>query len=267
MSPRFEPHPSRRVAAVSGASSGIGEASARALAAAGFPVVLGARRVARCEAIAAEIRAAGGEATAVPLDVQDPVSIKDFAAAAGEVDVLVSSAGDVVLHRAHNVEPTEFSAALDLNLVGAQRLVSQFVPSMVGRHRGDVVFITSDAVRLPRPLMSAYVAAKWGLEGVARTLQMELEGTGVRASIVRPGPTLTGMGSTWTEEMLQPAVDAWLQWGLARHDHFLQPAHVAAAVVAAVSMPRGAHMTLVEVEPEAPVVAPEARQRNREGQK
>jgi NADP-dependent 3-hydroxy acid dehydrogenase YdfG len=253
MSPRFEPHPPRRVAAVSGASSGIGEASARALAAAGFPVVLGARRVARCEAIAAEIRDAGGEATAVALDVQDPASIKDFAAAAGEVDVVVSSAGDVLLHSAHGIEPSEFSAALDLNLVGAQRLVSQFVPAMVERRRGDVVFITSDAVRLPRPLMSAYVAAKWGLEGVARTLQMELEGTGVRASIVRPGPTLTGMGSTWSEEMLQPAVDAWLRWGLARHDNFLQPAHVAAAVVSVVSMPRGAHMTLVEVEPEAPV--------------
>lgn len=239
---------------MSGASSGIGEATARGLAAAGFPVVLGARRVARCEAIAAEIRDAGGEATAVALDVTDAGSVKDFAAAAGGVDVLVSSAGDVLLNSAHTVDPGEFAASLDLNLVGAQRLISQFVPAMVERRRGDVVFITSDAVRLPRPLMSAYVAAKWGLEGVARTLQMELEGTGVRASIVRPGPTLTGMGSTWTQDMLQPAVDAWLQWGLARHDHFMQPAHVAAAVLAVVSMPRGAHVTLVEVEPEAPVM-------------
>jgi len=253
MSPRFDPHPSRRVAAVSGASSGIGEASARALAAAGFPVVLGALRVARCEAIAAEIRDAGGEATAVALDVQDPASIKDFAAAAGEVDVLVSSAGDVQLHTAHDADIGDFTGPLELNPVGPQRLISQFVPAMVERGRGDVVLVSSDAVRLPRPKMAAYVASKWALEGLARTLQMELEGTGVRASIVRPGPTLTGMGSTWTEEMLQPAIEAWLQWGLARHDSFLQPAHVAAAVVAVVSMPRGAHMTLVEVEPEAPV--------------
>ena len=261
MSPRFTPHPDRRRAAVSGASSGIGEATARALAAAGHPVVLGARRLDRLEAIAAEINADGGEATPVQLDVRDAASVKEFADAAGEIEVLVSSAGDVVLHPAHAVDADEFAAQLELNLVGAQRLVSQFAPAMVERRRGDIVFVTSDAVRLPRPLMSAYVAAKWGLEGMARTLQMELEGTGVRASIVRPGPTLTGMGATWTEEMLTPAVDAWERWGLARHDNFLRPEHVAAAVVAVVSAPRGTHLTLVEVEPEAPVVAPEARQR------
>jgi NADP-dependent 3-hydroxy acid dehydrogenase YdfG len=253
MSPRFEPHPDRRIAAVSGASSGIGEATARALAAAGHPVVLGARRTDRLEAIAAEIRHAGGEATAVHLDVVDPASVKEFAAAAGEVDVLVSSAGDVQLHAAHAVDADEFAAQVELNLLGAQRLVSQFAPGMVERQRGDIVLVTSDAVRLPRPLMAAYVSSKWGLEGLARTLQMELEGTGVRASIVRPGPTLTGMGSTWTEEMLTPAVDAWERWGLARHDNFLKPAHIAAAVVAVVTTPRGAHITLIEVEPEAPV--------------
>lgn len=257
MSPKFAPHPDRRVAAVSGASSGIGAATAQALAAAGHPVVLGARRVELCEEIAAEIRAGGGEALAARLDVTDPASVKDFSAAAaelGDVDVLVSSAGDVLLHSSHGVDPADFAAQVDLNLVGAQRLVSQFVPAMVERRRGDVVLVTSDSVRLPRPLMSAYVASKWGLEGVARTLQMELEGTGVRASIVRPGPTLTGMGSTWTTEMLQPAVDAWLQWGLARHGNFLAPEHMAAAVLAVVSMPRGSHITLVEVEPEAPVI-------------
>jgi NADP-dependent 3-hydroxy acid dehydrogenase YdfG len=253
MSPRFAPHPERRPAAVSGASSGIGEATARALAAAGHPVVLGARRTDRLEAIAAEIRDAGGEATAVHLDVLDPGSIKEFAAAAGDVEVLVSSAGNVQLHSAHAVDADDFAAQIELNLVGAQRLVSQFVPAMVERQRGDIVFVTSDAVRLPRPLMAGYVSSKWGLEGLARTLQMELEGTGVRASIVRPGPTLTGMGSTWTEEMLAPAVDAWERWGLARHDNFLKPAHVGAAVMAVVSAPRGAHITLVEIEPEAPV--------------
>jgi NADP-dependent 3-hydroxy acid dehydrogenase YdfG len=253
MSPRFQPHPQRRRAAISGASSGIGEATARALAAAGHPVVRGARRTDRLDSIAAEIEAVGGEATAVHLDVRDQASVKDFAAAAGDVDVLVSSAGEVQLHPAHDVDAEDFAAQLQLNLVGAQRLVTQFASGMIERQRGDIVFVTSDAVRLPRPLMSAYVAAKWGLEGLARTLQMELEGTGVRASIVRPGPTLTGMGSTWTEETLAPAVDAWERWGLARHDNFPRPEHIAAAVLAVVSAPRGAHMTLVEIEPEAPV--------------
>ena len=158
VSPKFEP--ARRPAGGgrdAGASSGIGAATALALAAAGHPVVLGARRMERCEEIAAEIRAAGGEAVAARLDVRDPASVKDFAAAAaelGDVDVLVSSAGDVLLHSSHGVDAAEFAAQVDLNLVGAQRLVSQFVPAMVERRRGDVVLITSDAVRLPRPLMS-----------------------------------------------------------------------------------------------------------------
>ena len=78
--PRFAPHPERRAAVVTGASSGIGQATAVALAAAGHPVVLGARRVDRCEEIAAGIRAAGGEALALPLDLTDTESIAAFAA-------------------------------------------------------------------------------------------------------------------------------------------------------------------------------------------
>jgi len=101
--------------------------------------------------------------------------------------------------------------------------------------------------------MGAYVAAKNGVEGMARAMQMELEGTGVRASVVRPGPTLTSMGTDWDEPTLRAVLDDWSRWGLARHPYFLRPSDVAAAVLAVVSTPRGAHLTLVEVEPEAPL--------------
>ena len=77
---------------------------------------------------------------------------------------------------------------LRVNVGGAQRLVRAFGAGMVERRRGDLVFVTSDVVAHPRPRMSAYVASKWGLEGFVTALQMELEGTGVRAVIVRPGP-------------------------------------------------------------------------------
>lgn len=254
---RFESHPDRRPALVTGASSGIGEAVARGLAAAGHPVVLGARRVERCTEVAGAIRTEGGEATALALDVTDPTSMKDFVAAAeqafGPIEVVVSNAGDSLPTAAHDTDPDRFAEQVQINLLSAQRLCALAVPGMVERRRGDVVFVTSDVVQSPRPFMSSYVTAKFGLEGMARVMQMELEGTGVRASIVRPGPTRTEMGWGWDTDALTHALVEWERWGLARHSSYLRPEHVARAVVSVVSMPRGSHITLVEVEPEGPI--------------
>ncbi len=244
-------------AAVTGASSGIGEAAARALADVGHPVVLGARRVDRCEAVAAEIEAAGGRATAVALDVADPGSLAAFVKAAeaafGPLEVVVSNAGDLQPTTIAATDPQDFADQLSVNLLAAQRLVSLLVAGMVERGRGDLVFVTSDVVRAPRPFMGAYVASKAGLEGMVRALQLELEGTGVRASIVRPGPTITGMGAGWSPEVYTPVLREWKRHGVFRHDGYLSPEGVASAVVAVVAAPPGTHFTLVEVEPEAPV--------------
>ncbi|MFC9977148.1 SDR family oxidoreductase [Spirillospora sp. NPDC127200] len=255
--PRFDPHPERRPAVVTGASSGIGAATATALAMAGHPVALGARRADKCEELAATIRAGGGEAFAHPLDVADTDSVKAFGAAAqdalGPVEVVVSSAGDLAADRVHDLDSDAFLAQVQVHLVGAHRLVAQFVPGMVARRRGDVVFVSSDVVRAPRTRMGAYVAAKNGVEGMARAMQMELEGTGVRASIVRPGPTATAMGMGWDAQTTGEVLEEWVRWGLARHPYFLRPSDVAAAVAAVVAAPRGAHLSLVEVQPEAPL--------------
>ncbi|CAB4985856.1 unannotated protein [freshwater metagenome] len=124
---------------------------------------------------------------------------------------------------------------------------------MVTRQRGDVVFITSDVVVNPRPSMVAYVASKWGLEGYARALQMELEGTGIRATVVRPGPTLTGLGTDWDADATNAALDLWRKWGLSRHDNYMRPTGVAEAVMAVVEMARGTHITTLEIHPEAPL--------------
>lgn len=248
-------------AVVTGASSGIGEAAARALAAAGHPVALGARRVDRCEAIAAEITKAHGVAVGLRLDLADAGSVKDFAAAAesalGPIEVLVSNAGDSTLGTGMDVPPDLFARQLEVNLLGAQRLVSLIAPSMVERGRGDIVFVSTDAVPQPRPGMASYVSSKWALEGLARTMQMELEGSGVRVSIVRPGHTLTEMGSRWDPSVVQEFIGELKRWGLMRHRGLLRPDDVASVVVHVVSMPRGAHITAVDVQPEAPTKKPE----------
>ncbi len=255
--PRFEPHPQRRPAVVAGASSGIGAATALALATAGYPVALGARRLDRCAELAETITAGGGEAIALALDVADDGSVREFTAQAaariGPAEVLVCCAGDLAAHLVHELSPAEFLAEVQVHLVGVHRLVSAIVPGMVARRRGDVAFISSDVVRMPRPRMGSYVAAKNAVEGMARAMQMELEGSGVRASVVRPGPTMTDMGMDWDGPTVQAVIDDWSRWGLARHPYFLRPSDVAAAVLTVVSAPRGAHLTLVELEPEAPL--------------
>ncbi|MGH9016637.1 MAG: SDR family oxidoreductase [Acidimicrobiales bacterium] len=250
-------HPARRPAVVTGASSGIGEATAQVLAAAGHPVVLGARRLSRCQAVAEDIARLGGEAYAVPLDLADPRSVAAFVDQAvdvvGSIDVLVSCAGqnrpDVTLDAA----PGGFAGLVAVNLLGVHDLVGLLAPGMIERHHGDMVFVTSENVRAPRPFNKAYVASKWGLEGYARTLQMEFEGTGVRASIVQPGQTLSEMGSDWEAEATTEILGEWIRWGLARHGHFLEPDAVATVVATVVAAPVGTHLTMIEVQPEAPV--------------
>lgn len=251
-------HPERRPALVTGASSGIGAAAARRLAGAGHPVALASRRVERLEALAQEIRAGGGEAAVVPLDLADAASIDACAEAAtqalGDLEVLVSVAGDVLPTKAHSTPADDFARQVQINLLGAQHLVSQVVPAMVARRRGDVVLVTSDVVRVPRPTMSSYVSSKWALEGMARAMQLELEGTGVRCSIVRPGPTLTEMGSGFPTDSLPGIMEEWAAHGLMRHGGYLDADGVAGAVLAVVAAPRGTHFTIIEVEPEAPVI-------------
>jgi NADP-dependent 3-hydroxy acid dehydrogenase YdfG len=255
--PRFPPNPERRPAVVTGASSGIGRAVAASLAAAGHPVVLGARRSDQCDEVAASIREGGGDAVAFPLDLVDAASVDAFAAAAGaacgEIEIVVSNAGMNRAGAVLDTTPDDLRATLDVNVEGTHRLVRALVPPMVARRRGDVVFVTSDVAERPRPAMAAYVTSKWGLEGYVRSLQMELEGTGVRASIVRPGPTLTGMGMDWDPELTASVIGQWAAWGFARHASFMRPPAVAEAVLAVVSLPRGVHATTLELQPEAPI--------------
>jgi len=256
--PRFEPHPDRRPALVTGASSGIGAATARALAAAGHPVVLAARRRDRLEDLADSLVDDGGEAVAVPLDLADPASIDacaDAAAAAyGPLDVIVANAGQISSETALDDDPDAFARNVQINLLGAQRLAARLGPAMVEQGHGDLVFVTSDVVVRPRTHMASYVTAKAGLEGLARAMQMELEGTGVRVGMVRPGPSSTEQGTDWDEATVLRILPSWERWGHLRHSGALLPHNVADAIVAMVSAPKGTHLTVIEVQPEAPVL-------------
>jgi NAD(P)-dependent dehydrogenase (short-subunit alcohol dehydrogenase family) len=158
----------------------------------------------------------------------------------------------------YEIDTERFVGELNVNLVGAHRLVRMFVPGLVERRRGDIVFVSSDVALRPRPHMAAYSASKWGLEGMVTALQMELEGTGVRASIVRPGPTWSEMGSDWDADEGAFVLNQWIRFGLARHGHFLQASAIAQAIRTVVDAPRGVHLSPIDVNPEAPIEESEA---------
>jgi len=250
--------PPRPVAVVTGASTGIGRAVAVALGELGWGVAVGARRADRLAETEAAVREAGGEPFAHPLDVTDPASIETFLDAAtasiGPVDVLVNNAGVANPGWLHEVSVDALERDLATNLLGpicASRLV---VGSLRARGaRGHLVFVTSDATRHARPRMAAYTATKAGLEAFAASLSMECEGTGIRVTTVRVGPTVSEFGFAWDPEEVGELLSYWPRYGLQRHNGMLAAEDVARAVVTAVTAPPGVVVDTLEVQPEAPV--------------
>jgi NADP-dependent 3-hydroxy acid dehydrogenase YdfG len=218
---------------------------------------LGARRAERVEELAAALRESGGEAVGHRLDISDDASVAEFAeksrADLGDIEVVVCAAALSRPGLAWEVPPADAAEVMDTNVVGPYRLINAFVPGMVERRRGDVVFVTSDVLQTLRPRVSTYVASKWAVDGLVQTMQRELEGTGVRASIVRPGPVNTEMGNDWPEDETVAVLNLWVKWGLARHPHFLKAHAIADAVHTIVSAPRGTHIQALDVQPEAPL--------------
>jgi NADP-dependent 3-hydroxy acid dehydrogenase YdfG len=255
--PRFAPLPDRRPAIVAGASSGIGEATAIEMASRGFPVALGARRVEKLTDIVGKINADGGEAVGFHLDVTDPNSVKAFVTqsteALGDIEVLVAGAGDTYFGKLAEITTEEFESQLQIHLVGANRLAAAVLPGMLERQRGDLIFVGSDVSLRQRPHMGGYGAAKAGLLAMVHNFQMELEGTGVRASIVHPGPTKTSMGWSLPAEKIGPALEDWAKWGQARHDYFLRASDLARAITFVAETPRGGYIANMELQPEAPL--------------
>src|SRR6185436_3211726 len=124
------------------------------------------------------------------------------------------------------------------------------LPGMLAKQRGDLAYVSSMNVVEPRPFQAGYTAGKAGLEGFVHTLRKDLEGTGIRATIVRPGATRSEFGFGWEPDILVRVLDSWKQWGYMRHLDMMEGEQVALAVVAAATAPPGLHMDVIQVTPE-----------------
>ena len=176
-----------RTAVVTGASSGIGAATASRLAAEGFDVVVGARRMDRLEALATSI---GGRA--VPLDVTDPGSVTAFAAALDRVDVLVNNAGGAFdAAPVAEADLDSWTRSYDVNVLGTVRVTKALLPALRASGAGDVVFMGSTAGLVSYEGGASYTAAKHGVHTLAETLRLELNGEPVRIVEIAPGMVRT----------------------------------------------------------------------------
>ncbi|WP_156726404.1 SDR family NAD(P)-dependent oxidoreductase [Streptomyces apocyni] len=181
-----------RIAVVTGASSGIGAATARQLAAAGYRVVLTARRKDRIEALAEEINAAGHQATAYALDVTDRAAVDEFATAFRTIGVLVNNAGGALgADPVATGDPDDWRQMYEVNVIGVLNLTQALLPALTASGDGTVVVLSSTAGHATYEGGAGYVAAKNGARVLAETLRLEIVGQPVRVIEVAPGMVRT----------------------------------------------------------------------------
>ncbi|MFE4638331.1 SDR family NAD(P)-dependent oxidoreductase [Streptomyces sp. NPDC056773] len=177
-----------RTAVVTGASSGIGAATARQLAAAGYHVVLTARRKDRIEALAAEITAAGHEATAHALDVTDRTAVDALAASLDRCDVLINNAGGAIgADPVATGDPADWRTMYEVNVIGTLNVTQALLPALTASGDGTVVVLSSTAGHATYEGGAGYVAAKNGARVLAETLRLEIVGQPVRVIEIAPG--------------------------------------------------------------------------------
>ncbi len=195
---------SQQVVLITGASSGIGRALAVALGRRGATVGLLARRAETLQEIGREVEAADGHAYALPADVQDAVAVRaaadELRARCGRIDVLVANAG-VAGEISERFDAENIASVLGINVVGAAHSVAAVLPEMKARGRGQLVAISSLAGYRGLPKSAAYCASKAALTAMFESLRLDLHGTGVDVTIIRPGFIKTPLTADWHARM------------------------------------------------------------------
>lgn len=192
-----------KVIVITGASSGIGEATARLLAGNGARVVLGARRTDRLEALATEIRAAGGVADVLPLDVTRMDSMQSFIDFAvelhGRVDVLINNAGVMPLSKLEALKIDEWNQMIDVNIRGVLHGIAAALPLMQQQRAGQIINIASIGAYAVSPTAAVYCATKYAVRAISEGLRQEVGGD-IRVTVIAPGVTESELAEGISDE-------------------------------------------------------------------
>lgn len=233
-----------KVALVTGASSGIGEAIAVAFAAEGAQVAVVARRSERLEALVKQISEKGGQAIAIVADVSDEAQAQAMISKTqsqwGRLDVLVNSAGVMLTGPISGANTEDWRRMINLNLLGTMYATHSALDCMHAQGGGDIVNISSIAGRSSGANFGAYCASKFGVTAFTEALRQEELKNNIRVIVVEPGTVKTELSSHITNEASRDQIEKWKD-----SMQLLNPTDIAQAVVYAVSQPR--HVSVSEM--------------------
>jgi NADP-dependent 3-hydroxy acid dehydrogenase YdfG len=234
-----------KVALVTGASSGIGAATALRLAAAGAKVGLAARRSEKLESIKREISAAGGEALVIEMDVVDPASVEagvqKLIDAFGSIDIVVNNAGLMPLSDLDQLKTDEWHRMVDVNIKGLLNTTAAVLPQMIKQHSGHIFNMSSIAGRKVFKGLSVYCATKHAVSVFSDGLRMEVgQKHNIRVTCIQPGAVATELYDHITDPGYRQQMD-----DLAQQMTFLQGADIGDTIVFAAQAP--AHVNVAEL--------------------
>lgn len=239
---------SGKVALVTGASSGIGEAAALALAEAGVAVALSARRADRLEALVTRIEEAGGRALALPGDVsvesEATKAVTDTIAHLGRIDILVNSAGVIQAGGVESLSLDEWRRVIDINLLGTLYTCKAAIGPMKAQGAGDIINISSTSGRRAAGGFGPYSTSKFGVTGLSEGLRQEVGAAGIRVSIVEPGATTTEVADGITDPAMRAAMEQHVS-----KDGAMKPSDIASAIVFIASQPPRVNVSQILIRP------------------
>jgi NADP-dependent 3-hydroxy acid dehydrogenase YdfG len=235
-----------KVILITGASSGIGEATARHLATKGHTVVLGARRTDRLEKLAAEIRSAGGTAEYRALDVINLADVQAFAEFAlkkfSRIDVIINNAGIMPLSPLAELKIDEWNRMIDVNIRGVLHGIAAVLPHMMARRSGHVINLSSIGGFQVWPTCAVYSGTKFAVRAISEGLRLETKD--IRVTIISPGVVESELANTITDAATQVAMADYRKIALT-------PDTIAGAMAYAIEQPADVDVNEIIVRPTA----------------
>jgi NADP-dependent 3-hydroxy acid dehydrogenase YdfG len=237
-----------RVALVTGASSGIGEATALALAAQGATVAVAARRADRLAGLVQRIEATGAKALALPSDMtveaEASKCVEETVAKLGRLDILINSAGVMQAGGIENCDIDEYQRVFDINFFATLYACNAALPHMLAQGRGDIVNISSLAARKGNAQTSAYSASKHALNSMTDAMRQEVGNRNIRVCILMPGATTTEVGDNVTDPKWRKNIQAHVS-----KEGAVLPSEVGDTIVFILSLPRRVNISEICVRP------------------